>query len=46
VLDPACVHITQASLAEAARLKAELAAHGIYSAGRYGGWTTARSRTT
>jgi protoporphyrinogen oxidase len=39
VLDPAYVHITQASLAETARLKAELAAHGVYSVGRYGGWT-------
>jgi protoporphyrinogen oxidase len=39
VLDPAYVHITQASLAETARLKAELAGHGIYSVGRYGGWT-------
>jgi protoporphyrinogen oxidase len=39
VLDPAYVHITQASLAETARLKAELARHGIHSVGRYGGWT-------
>ena len=39
VLDPAYVHITQASLAETARLKAELAGHGIHSVGRYGGWT-------
>jgi protoporphyrinogen oxidase len=39
VLDPAYVHITQASLAETARLKAELAAHDIHSVGRYGGWT-------
>lgn len=39
VLDPAYVHITQASLAETARLRAELAAHGVHSVGRYGGWT-------
>jgi len=39
VLDPAYVHITQASLAEAARLRAALAAHDVYSIGRYGGWT-------
>lgn len=39
VLDPAYVHITQASLAETARLRAALEAHGVYSVGRYGGWT-------
>ncbi|HEY1812187.1 MAG TPA: NAD(P)-binding protein [Kofleriaceae bacterium] len=39
VLDPAYVHITRASLAETARLRAELAADGIHSVGRYGGWT-------
>jgi protoporphyrinogen oxidase len=39
VLDPAYVHITQASLAETARLKAELAGHGVHAVGRYGGWT-------
>ena len=39
MLDPAYVHITRASIAEAARLKAELAAHGVHSVGRYGGWT-------
>jgi len=39
VLDPAYVHITQASLAETARLKAQLAGHGVHSVGRYGGWT-------
>lgn len=39
VLDPAYVHITRASLAETARLKATLAAHGVHSVGRYGGWT-------
>jgi hypothetical protein len=39
VLDPAYVHVTRASLAEAARVRAELAAHGVHSAGRYGRWT-------
>jgi protoporphyrinogen oxidase len=39
VLDPAYVHITRASLAETARVKAALAAHGVHSVGRYGGWT-------
>ena len=39
VLDPAYVHITQASLAETARLKRELSSHGVHSVGRYGGWT-------
>jgi protoporphyrinogen oxidase len=39
VLDPAYVHITRASLAETARLRAELAADGIHSVGRYGAWT-------
>jgi protoporphyrinogen oxidase len=39
ILDPAYVHITQASLAETARLKTLLAGHGIHSVGRYGGWT-------
>ena len=39
VLDPAYAHITRASLAETARLRAVLAASGIYSVGRYGGWT-------
>lgn len=39
VLDPAYVHITQASLAETARLRAALEAHGVHSVGRYGGWT-------
>jgi protoporphyrinogen oxidase len=39
VLDPAYVHITRASLAETARLKAALAGHGVHSVGRYGGWT-------
>ncbi len=39
VLDPAYVHITQASLAETARLREVLAGHDIHSVGRYGGWT-------
>jgi protoporphyrinogen oxidase len=39
VLDPAYVHITRASLAETARLRALLAQHGVHSVGRYGGWT-------
>jgi protoporphyrinogen oxidase len=39
VLDPAYVHITQASLAETARLKALLASHDVHAVGRYGGWT-------
>jgi protoporphyrinogen oxidase len=39
VLDPAYVHITAASLAETARLKAQLAGHDVHSVGRYGGWT-------
>jgi hypothetical protein len=38
-LDPAYVHITKASLAETARLKGLLAARGVHSVGRYGGWT-------
>ncbi|MGE0550385.1 MAG: NAD(P)/FAD-dependent oxidoreductase [Kofleriaceae bacterium] len=39
VLDPAYVHITQASLAETQRLRDALAASGVHSVGRYGGWT-------
>jgi protoporphyrinogen oxidase len=39
VMDPAYVHITQASMAEHRRLTAELHAHGVYPAGRYGRWT-------
>lgn len=39
VMDPAYVHITRSSLAEHARLGAELRRHGVYSIGRYGGWT-------
>ncbi len=39
VLDPAYVHITKASLAEHARLSGLMRAHGVWSIGRYGGWT-------
>ncbi|HWO20269.1 MAG TPA: NAD(P)-binding protein [Kofleriaceae bacterium] len=39
VLDPAYCHITQASLAETARVRAQLAARGVHAIGRYGGWT-------
>ena len=39
VMDPAYVHITRASMAEHARLQRSLHANGVYSIGRYGGWT-------
>lgn len=39
VLDPAYVHITTASNAEAAAQKSALAGHDIHSIGRYGSWT-------
>jgi protoporphyrinogen oxidase len=39
LMDPAYVHITQASNAEVGRLRARLSAHAVYSIGRYGGWT-------
>lgn len=39
ILDPAYVHITQASLAATAQHRRDLAAQGIHSVGRYGGWT-------
>ncbi|HKU44475.1 MAG TPA: FAD-dependent oxidoreductase [Polyangiales bacterium] len=39
VMDPAYVHITQRSLADVARTKEQLRAHGVHSIGRYGGWT-------
>jgi protoporphyrinogen oxidase len=39
LMDPAYVHISKASNAEVVRLRAGLAAHGVYSIGRYGGWT-------
>jgi protoporphyrinogen oxidase len=38
-LDPAYVHITVDSLKDVAEQKAMLESHGVYSAGRYGGWT-------
>lgn len=39
VMDPAYVHITQRSIAEHARLAAQMAERGVHSIGRYGGWT-------
>ncbi len=39
VMDPAYVHITRKSMAEHARLKEVLKAHGVHPIGRYGGWT-------
>jgi protoporphyrinogen oxidase len=39
VMDPAYVHITRGSMAEHQRLSRILNAHGVYSVGRYGGWT-------
>ncbi len=39
VLDPAYVHITEASRAEHARLREVFGSTGIHSVGRYGGWT-------
>ena len=39
VMDPAYVHITRASIAEHARASRILRANGVYSIGRYGGWT-------
>jgi protoporphyrinogen oxidase len=39
VLDPAYVHITQASIRDHARLSSELTQKGVHSIGRYGGWT-------
>jgi protoporphyrinogen oxidase len=39
VLDPAYVHITKASMAEHQRLSARMRTHGVWSIGRYGGWT-------
>ncbi|HVH44247.1 MAG TPA: FAD-dependent oxidoreductase [Labilithrix sp.] len=39
VMDPAYVHITRRSMEEHARLSKELRQRGVYSAGRYGGWT-------
>lgn len=39
VLDPAYVHITQASLRDVAAKKQVLETRGVYSIGRYGSWT-------
>jgi protoporphyrinogen oxidase len=39
VMDPAYVHITRGSLAEHRRLSRILQSSGVYSIGRYGGWT-------
>jgi protoporphyrinogen oxidase len=39
ILDPAYVHITQNSNKSSSYLRQILAARGIYSIGRYGGWT-------
>ncbi len=39
VMDPAYVHITRGSIAEHKRLSRILQANGVYSIGRYGGWT-------
>lgn len=39
VLDPAYVHITKRSIADVDAKKEQLAAHGVYSIGRYGSWT-------
>lgn len=39
LLDPAYVHITRRSVAEAATRRARLAAQDVHSIGRYGAWT-------
>ncbi len=39
VMDPAYVHITEDSVKKTDELKAELEKKGVYSIGRYGGWT-------
>ncbi len=39
VLDPAYVHLNKASRADFAQRSGELAAAGVHSIGRYGGWT-------
>jgi protoporphyrinogen oxidase len=39
VLDPAYCHITKASIAETAQLRAVLSELGVWSIGRYGAWT-------
>lgn len=38
-MDPAYVHITQRSIAEYGRVSSVLRERGVYSIGRYGGWT-------
>lgn len=39
VLDPAYVHITEASIADVEKQKRALAMRGVFSVGRYGSWT-------
>ena len=39
VMDPAYVHITHDTEGDIAAFKKELAASGVYTVGRYGGWT-------
>jgi protoporphyrinogen oxidase len=39
IMNPAYVHITRDSNALVAERRKELAQHGVYSIGRYGGWT-------
>jgi protoporphyrinogen oxidase len=39
LMDPAYVHVTRRAQAEVTRLRGELARHGVWSIGRYGGWT-------
>lgn len=39
VLDPAYVHVNKAIREDVPRQRAALAQHGVYSIGRYGGWT-------
>jgi protoporphyrinogen oxidase len=39
ILDPGYVHISARSSAETQRTRSALAAHGVFSVGRYGGWT-------
>jgi hypothetical protein len=39
VLDPAYVHITRRSISEHARVAALMRERGVWSIGRYGGWT-------
>jgi protoporphyrinogen oxidase len=39
VMDPAYVHLTRTSISEHTRLSAILRERGVYSIGRYGGWT-------